>query len=542
MTKTNIKDRKEKFIDFKKVGAIVEKNFIVMTRDKIRLLPLLLFPIVMILVLGFTSGNTPKHIPAAIVVYDHSAIAQNIQQQIYNSQTFSIKYLVSTEDEAKHLLDAGKVSVIIEIPPKLGEDIDNNIPAQIIVIVDESDSAISATSNQALAVIINNAASSITLQKLQAYQQSVDDAASSLGNFASNQRNQYGIIAQKVAAAGTYLDDAQALNKQYSNALASSMPSLSAVVIPVNSSVAYKNTIMNLSNSDVIFAESSPAAAQTKAQIAIIQKSSALISTANGEVHAAQSIASQANNNQQQLQQAYDSQVLKPLMTIQMFTKSNAGDIMRPLSSQDKAAYGSGLKAIDFLIPSLIALTIFQGAVMGMGRSVAGEKREGSLTRVFLTPTSNTTIIVGTLSFYVLFELVRATFLIIFSIVVFNIKIQGSLLLIALILMIYITISTSIGMIISSLVKTEQQFQAMAMLVSLPTMFLSGAFFPLQAMPKVIQSISYFLPITYAGNALRGVMVKALPLGMIGYPMIILLIFLAICMAAVTTVFKRDIE
>ena len=167
MTKTNIKDRKEKFIDFKKVGAIVEKNFIVMTRDKIRLLPLLLFPIVMILVLGFTSGNTPKHIPAAIVVYDHSAIAQNIQQQIYDSQTFSIKYLVSTEDEAKHLLDAGKVSVIIEIPPKLGEDIDNNIPAQIIVIVDESDSAISATSNQALAVIINNAASSITLQKLQ---------------------------------------------------------------------------------------------------------------------------------------------------------------------------------------------------------------------------------------------------------------------------------------------------------------------------------------------------------------------------------------
>jgi len=61
-----------------------------------------------------------------------------------------VRYRVSTEDEAKRLLDSGKISVIIEIPPNLGEDIDNNIPAQIIIIVDESDSSISATSNQAL--------------------------------------------------------------------------------------------------------------------------------------------------------------------------------------------------------------------------------------------------------------------------------------------------------------------------------------------------------------------------------------------------------
>ena len=456
-------DRKERFIDFKKVGAIIEKNFIVMTRDKIRLLPLMMFPIVMILVLGFTSGNTPKHIPAAIVIYDDSSLAHNIEQQIYDSQVFSVKYLVSTEDEAKQLLDSGKVSVIIEIPPKLGEDINDNIPTQIIVIVDESDAAISATSNQALSVIINNAASSITIQKLQGYQQSVGDAASSLGNYASSQRNEYGIITEMTSAASTYLDNAQALNKQYSDRLALSIPSSSAITIPVNSTVVYKGAFFNLSNSDVIYSESSQAI-QIRGQIATIQKSSAMINAADGEIRAAQSIASQAGNNQQVLQQNYEKEVAHPLITIQLFTKSNAESIIRPLTVEEKPAYGSGLKAIDFLIPSLIALTIFQGAVMGMGRAVAGEKREGSLTRVFLTPTSNATIIVGTLSFYVLFELVRAAFLILFSIVVFNIHIQGSLLLIALILVIYITISTAIGMILSSIVKTEQQFQATAML------------------------------------------------------------------------------
>ena len=242
------------------------------------------------------------------------------------------------------------------------------------------------------------------------------------------------------------------------------------------------------------------------------------------------------------MQQQYDSRVAQPIITIREFTQSGVEDVLTPVVYESKPAYGSGLKAIDFLIPSLIALTLFQGAVMNMGRSVAGEKREGSLTRVFLTPTSTTTIITGTLLFYVIFELVRATFLIAFSIVVFNIKIQGSIPLIALILVIYIIVSTSIGMIISSMVKTEQQFQAMAMLISLPTMFLSGAFFPLEAMPKFMQSIAVFLPITYAGNALRDVMVKALPIGMIWYPLLILLAFLVLCITVVGIMFKRDIE
>jgi len=536
-----IKEEKEKLIDFKKIGAIIQKNFIVMTRDRIRLLPLLLFPIVMILVLGFTSGNSPKHIPAAIVSYDNSEMAQNIQQQIYDSQTFTVRYLVSTEDEARKLLDSGKVGVIIEIPPKLEENILNNVPTQIIVIVDESDAAVSATSSQTLGVIINNAASSITLQKIREYQQSVDYAASSLGSFASTQRNQYDLIAQETAIASGYLDNAQVLNKKYTDSLTSSIPSSTAIVIPLNSSIGYKNTTANLSNSDVIYAESS-IALQAKGQVASMQKSGALISAASSAVHAAQSVATQASKNQQLIQRNYDSEVVESLVTIRLFTKSSAENILRPLSVENKPAYGSGLKAIDFLIPSLIAMTIFQGAVMGMGRSVAGEKREGSLTRVFLTPTSNITIIIGTLSFYIFFELVRAAFLLIFSIVVFHITIQGNLLLIALILAMFIIISTSIGMIISSLVKTEQQFTAMAMLVSLPTMFLSGVFFPIQSMPKVMQSISNFLPITYAANALRGVMVKALPIQMIAYPLFILLVFLIITTTLVLTVFKRNIE
>ena len=56
---------KEKIIDFRKILAIMRKNFIVMTRNKIRFIPLLIFPIIMILVFGYISGNIPEHISAS---------------------------------------------------------------------------------------------------------------------------------------------------------------------------------------------------------------------------------------------------------------------------------------------------------------------------------------------------------------------------------------------------------------------------------------------------------------------------------------------
>ena len=83
---------------------------------------------------------------------------------------------------------------------------------------------------------------------------------------------------------------------------------------------------------------------------------------------------------------------------------------------------------------------------------------------------------------------------------------------------------------------------AMAMLVTMPTLFLSGVFFPLQAMPKVLQIVAAFLPISYAGQALRAVMIKGFSIGLIVYPLLILVVFLVLAIAAVFMVFKRDIE
>ena len=535
--KINTSDvNKEKMIDFKKVLAIIQKNFIVMTRDKARLIPLMIFPVLMILVFGYISGNIPKHISATIIAYDTSSMSEEIQQKIAASNIFSIRHVVSTEGEAKKLLDSGETSVIIEIPAHLQEDINNGIQTGITIIVDESDSSIGNAAKQTLNAIINQISFTISMQKVISFQKSVGVAANKLEGDATQQINNYGKIASLLAPTEYSLTESSKLAENYAHTLIYSLPLSVLQVLP---SAEY-----TITNENTSFRVESPTAAALKAQISLFQQFSDLVGSAGKSIQSALLLAKKTDKVTMSSTdyQSVNNNIVKPMMTINLFTNSQAEAILKPLVYEEKPAYGTGKRAVDFLIPSIIALIIFQGAVMGMGRAVAGEKREGSLTRVFLTPTSNATIIIGTLSFYIIFELFRSAFIILVSMLFFNIKIEGSLLLIGLILIIYAGISTSIGMIFSSMVKSEQQYTAMAMLVSMPTMFLSGALFPVQAMPNFMQTIAKFLPVTYGGDALRGVMIKGFSIGLIWYQLMILFIFLTVLMTLVFMVFKRDIE
>jgi ABC-type multidrug transport system permease subunit len=527
----------EKFIDFAKMAAIIKKNFTVITRDRIRVIPLIIFPLVMIFIFGYTSGSIPKHISTAVVDYDSSGLSQSVLQQINNNNVFSVKYMVSTEGEAKKLLDSGQIRVIIILPQALEEDINSGKQSGVTIIVDESDSAVAATAKQTLSQIVYSISTQISKQRISQFQETVGASALQLQKN-SLQVNTYSLINARLESAYSALSQAKKISDATRDSIQDSLPNAN-LYLPDS-----PNNINNTVNTNYFFVQYPPGYAATKAQLALFQRTSALLDAASINLQAASILSGSADKRLQSMGEYlnYEKNVAIPLGKIMLFTKSSPDAMIQPLVYQEKPAYGTGKRAIDFTIAAIIALTIFQGAVMGMGRAIAGEKREGSLTRVFLTPTSNATIVLGTLFFYIIFELFRSAFIIMVAISLFHVHIEGSLLTIGVILAIYAGVSSSIGLILSTLVKTEQQFMAMAMLVSLPTTFLSGAFFPLQAMPRFLQVIAQFLPVTYGAEALRGVMIKGFPITMILFPLSVLIVFLIAALTIVFMVFKRDIE
>ena len=197
---------KEKLIDLAKIIGIIQKNFIVISRDRTRLIPLTMFPIIMILIFGFTSGNSPKHVPTAVVAYDNSPISEKVIQALGSNEVFSITKMVSTEGEAKQMLDDGKVKVIVSIPPNLQQSIDGGGKAVIKLMVDESDSSVAQSVRGAMSAVTASLSHDMSIEKIVSFQQSVAVASKKLESGSStNNAETFSIIIARADSASEML-------------------------------------------------------------------------------------------------------------------------------------------------------------------------------------------------------------------------------------------------------------------------------------------------------------------------------------------------
>ncbi len=531
----------ERMVDFEKIGAIMRKNWMVMRSDRTRLTLLLFFPIIMISLFGFSTGVTPKHLAIAIADYDQSPLSTQLSQQLQGVQALSVKYYVGTESEGKKMLDEGKVKALLIIPPGFGATVESGQTATLRMMADESDSSVAQVAKGSIQAFVKQFSTQTAASRIRSLQAKTLDAEKQISNaeaIAGGLPNTQaaGTAAQKsLSLAQATLGQNTAAMRQISQALASAMfmpanPDLlktSAFGDDFSRAVAVKEigqdqaTLGQVASYNALIAGNQYALVQAGAANAIV------LGMQRSEI--ARTAALQ--NSMASLENAKAS--------LAEFSGLNVQALGNPINIEESAPYGRR-ENIDFVVPSMIAMIIFQGATMGMGRAIAGERKDGSLTRVFLTPTSNTTILVGTQLFYVVLESIRSALIILMAMVLFGIKVSGSPLDIGVIIVLFASGATGIGLLLSSLSQSEEQFQPMAMLVSLPTMFLSGVFFPIQTMPPLLQSIAQTLPVYYAADALRGIMIKGFAISVVLPDVAFLAIFAIATIGGSLLVFKRE--
>lgn len=215
-------------------------------------------------------------------------------------------------------------------------------------------------------------------------------------------------------------------------------------------------------------------------------------------------------------------------------------NLANTINFQIDKIYGD-IKYIDFLVPAVLAMTIMFSCMFGMGESIAGERERGELARLFMTPTSVTTVVGGKIISKLIIETVRALILIIAAIILFGIIIKGSMGLTLLLLVLSALCFVGFGIMISARVSTQEDYMQMVMPFTMPMMFVSGVFYPLATMPWIFQKIAYLVPLTYANDALRSVMLKGAGLGDIWIDVAVLAGFTIVFFALGVTKFNRDI-
>jgi ABC-2 type transport system permease protein len=202
--------------------------------------------------------------------------------------------------------------------------------------------------------------------------------------------------------------------------------------------------------------------------------------------------------------------------------------------------YGD-VKYMDFLVPAILAMTIMFSCMFGMGQSIAGERERGELARLFMTPTSVSTVVGGKIISKLVIESGRALLLLFIAILLFGIKINGSMLLTIMLLILTALCFVGFGIMISARVGTQEDYMQMVMPFAMPMMFVSGVFYPIETMPWIFQKIAYIVPLTYANNALRAVMLKGAGVGDIMVNLLVLGGFTLLFFAMGVTRFNRDI-
>jgi ABC-2 type transport system permease protein len=151
-------------------------------------------------------------------------------------------------------------------------------------------------------------------------------------------------------------------------------------------------------------------------------------------------------------------------------------------------------------------------------------------------------LILGKLIPYSLIAFFDLGEILVFGTIWFGVPIRGSIPLLLATSFLFLLTTLGLGLFISSVSKTQQEAMLVTLMVNLPGIFLSGFFFPLEAMPPVLQFLSYFIPLRYMLTILRSIVLKGVGIEAILTPVAALAIFGFVIVIGSTLRFRKRLE
>jgi ABC-2 type transport system permease protein len=213
-----------------------------------------------------------------------------------------------------------------------------------------------------------------------------------------------------------------------------------------------------------------------------------------------------------------------------------------PIDVRTRVLYNPNLSGSYNIIPALIAMILFQTATSLTALAIVRERERGTIEQLIVTPIRNWELILAKISPYILVCFLNTLIILGVGVFWFHVPIRGSLLLLFLMVGLFLLPTLGLGLLISTVARTQQQAQLMTMPIMLPAMMLSGFIFPVASLPVVLQGISYLLPLSYFIYIVRSVVIKGVGLELI-IPQTLALIGFAILLLGLAALrFRKSLD
>ena len=196
-----------------------------------------------------------------------------------------------------------------------------------------------------------------------------------------------------------------------------------------------------------------------------------------------------------------------------------------PLDVRVRPWYNPALRSEVYIVPGLIGVLLSLTLLLVTSIAIARERERGTFEQLVVTPISKTDIMLGKLLPFVAVAYLQMTSVLILGKILFHVPIRGSVTLLYLLSLGFIVANLGVGLLVSTLVKTQLQAMQLSVFLLMPNILLSGFMFPRDAMPLVARWLAYALPLTYYLTILRGILLKGIGIQYLWHETLILLGF-----------------
>ena len=165
------------------------------------------------------------------------------------------------------------------------------------------------------------------------------------------------------------------------------------------------------------------------------------------------------------------------------------------------------LRYIDFLMPGIVAMSIMQMGLFSVAFAFVQLKRQGILRRLLATPMRPASFIFAYVVTRLTVSILQTGVLVGVAVLFFDVQIAGNVFALFLLALIGGAVFIGLGFAVSGWARSEETAAPIANVIALPMIFLSGVFFPREAMPDILETVTGYLPLTYLADSLRSVSV-----------------------------------
>ncbi len=185
-----------------------------------------------------------------------------------------------------------------------------------------------------------------------------------------------------------------------------------------------------------------------------------------------------------------------------------AGKVAMAVEIRPRLLFNPDLDSARFFVPGLVGIILQLVTLFLTSFAVVRERELGTLEQLFVTPVARAGLLLGKLVPYAIVGFLETLVVLVAMVYVFDVPIAGSLTLLLALSALFLVCSLGLGLLVSTVSKTQAQAFQAAFVLMMPSVLLSGFMFPRSEMPAPIEIVSYAIPVTHFLEILRGIVLR----------------------------------